>query len=168
MTPRNVIQGIVHPPPPLAISHPLRSPPPPPRETVTSMFFWLTSIALVCVAHLLYTWPCIAFPLLQINHLCVFCDVLSPKALYGCVVLLSQTQVLYRSFGSPITFVLDESHWHHIKSKVASHVFSSLASVEGTTVCLEIPLQPPPPPREIVIYCHFGCFFGLKQPSLAG
>ena len=28
-----------------------------------------------------------------------------------------------------------------------SHVFSLLASVEGTTVCLEIPLQPPPPRR---------------------
>ena len=35
-----------------------------------------------------------------------------------------------------------------INAKVASHVFSLLASVEGTTVCLEIPLQsrPPPPP----------------------
>ena len=31
-------------------------------------------------------------------------------------------------------------------TKVASHVFSLLASVEGTTVCLEIPLQCPPPP----------------------
>ena len=30
--------------------------------------------------------------------------------------------------------------------KVASHVFSLLPSVEGTTVCLEIPLQSPPPP----------------------
>ena len=33
-----------------------------------------------------------------------------------------------------------------INAKVASHVFSLLASVEGTTVCLEIPLQSPPPP----------------------
>ena len=32
-----------------------------------------------------------------------------------------------------------------INAKVASHVFSLLASVEGTTVCLEIPLQSPPP-----------------------
>ena len=68
-----------------ANSHPLQSPPPPPGETVTSMFFYLTCIVLVCVAHLLYTWPCIAFPLLQIKHLCVFCDILSPKAFYGCV-----------------------------------------------------------------------------------
>ena len=35
--------------------------------------------------------------------------------------------------------------------KVASHVFSLLASVEGTTVCLEIPLQSPPP-RETVTW----------------
>ena len=47
---------------------------------------------LVCVAHLLYAWPCIAFPVLQIKHLCMFCDILSPKALYGCVVLLLQTR----------------------------------------------------------------------------
>ena len=33
-----------------------------------------------------------------------------------------------------------------INAKVASHVFLLLASVEGTTVCLEIPLQSPPPP----------------------
>jgi len=64
-------------------------------------------------------------------------------------------EVLYRSFGSSITLVLDETHWHRINAKVASHVFSLLASVEGTTVCLEIPLQSPlgetvtcpPPPR---------------------
>ena len=38
-------------------------------------------------------------------------------------------------------------------TKVASHVFSLLASVEGTTVCLEIPLQcPPPPPRDTVTW----------------
>ena len=59
------------------------------------MFFQLTAIVLVCVTHLLYTWPCIAFPLLQINHLCVFCDVLSPKVLYGCVLLLFQTQDVF-------------------------------------------------------------------------
>ena len=42
--------------------------------------------------------------------------------------------------------MLDETHWHRINAKVTSHVFSLLASVEGTTVCLEIPLQSPPPP----------------------
>ena len=35
-----------------------------------------------------------------------------------------------------------------INAKVASHVFSLLASVEGTTVCLEIPLQSPFPPGD--------------------
>ena len=34
------------------------------------------------------------------------------------------------------------------RSFVASHVFSLLASVEGTTVCLEIPLQSSPPPGD--------------------
>jgi hypothetical protein len=28
-------------------------------------------------------------------HLCVFCDILSPKALYGCVVLLLQTHDVF-------------------------------------------------------------------------
>ena len=53
-----------------------------------------------------------------------------------------------------MTLVLDETHWHRINAKVASHVFSLLALVEGTTVCLEIPLQspPPPPPRETVTW----------------
>ena len=74
---------------------PCNLPPPPPRETVTSMFFKLTCTVLVCGAHLLYAWPCIAFPLLQIKHLCVFHDILSPKALYGCVVLLLQTQDVF-------------------------------------------------------------------------
>ena len=114
------------PPPPLCN---------PPRETVASMFCQLTCTVLVCVAHLLYAWPCFAFPLLQIKHLCVFCGILSPKALS-----------FPHSFGSSITFVLDGTHWHRINAKVASHVFSLLASVEGTTVCLEIPLQSPPPP----------------------
>ena len=54
--------------PPLAIS------PPPTRETVTSMFFKLTCIVLVCVAHLLYAWPCIAFPYFK-SSTCV-CSVI--------------------------------------------------------------------------------------------
>ena len=59
------------------------------------MFFKLACIVLVCGAHLLYASPCIAFPLLQIKHLCVFCDILSPKALHGCVVLPLQTQDVF-------------------------------------------------------------------------
>ena len=61
-------------------------------------------------------------------------------------VLFSYPEVLHRSFGSSITLVLDETHWHRINAKVTSHMFSLLALVEGTTVCLEIPLQSPPPP----------------------
>ena len=61
-------------------------------------------------------------------------------------VLFLYPEVLYRSFGSPITFVLRESHWQSINAKIASPVFCLLPSVEGATVCLEIPLQPPPPP----------------------
>ena len=58
-------------PPPLQTPTPC-NPPPPPGDRHSQI-------------------PCIAFPLLQIKHLCVFCDILSPKALYGCVVLLLQT-----------------------------------------------------------------------------
>ena len=41
--------------------------------------------------------------------------------------------------------VLHESYWQSINAKVASLVLCLLASVEGTKVCLEIPLQSPPP-----------------------
>ena len=71
----------------------------------------------------------------------------TPCATIQSVLFLYQ-EVLYRSFGSSISFVLDETHWHRINAKVASHVFSLLALVEGTTGCLEIPLQPPPPPGD--------------------
>ena len=37
---------------------------------------------MLCVPHLSHTRSCIAFPLLQISHLRVFCDILSPKAVY--------------------------------------------------------------------------------------
>ena len=46
-----------------------------------------------------------------------------------------------------ITFVLHESHRQSTNAEVASPVFCLLASVEGTTLCLEILLQSPPPPR---------------------
>ena len=49
---------------------------------------------------------------------------------------------------SPHTYNLCWMKHIGINAKVASHVFSLLASVEGTTVCLEIPLQSPPPPGD--------------------
>ena len=36
------------------------------------------------------------------------------------------------------------SHWQSINAEVASLVFCLLASMEGSTVCFEIPLPPPP------------------------
>ena len=57
-------------------------------------------------------------------------------------VCYSRTQKFFTvPFGSSITFVLDEAHWCWMKhiginAKVASHVFSLLASVEGTTFCM--------------------------------
>ena len=82
-----------YPAPPLAISHPLQSPPPPGDRHFHVFLVDIYCAGLCCSSAL--AWPCIAFPLLQINHLCVFCDVLSPKALYGCVVLLYQTQDVF-------------------------------------------------------------------------
>ena len=57
--------GLSYPPP-------IENPPPP----ITLLFCWAISIAVVCVPH------CMALPLLRISHLCVFCDILSPKAVY--------------------------------------------------------------------------------------
>ena len=42
------------------------------------------------------------------------------------------------------SFVLHESHWQIINAKVASPVFCLLASLNGATICLEIPLKSPP------------------------
>ena len=61
-------------------------------------------------------------------------------------VLSSYPEILYRSFGPPITSVFHESRWQSIDAKDTSLVFCLLASVEGTMVCLRIPLQCPPPP----------------------
>ena len=61
-------------------------------------------------------------------------------------VLFSYPENIYCSFGPPITSVLHESRWQSINANVALLVFCLLASVEGTTVCVEIPLQSPPSP----------------------
>ena len=62
-------------------------------------------------------------------------------------LLFSCSEVLCRSLGSPVTFVLHESRWQCINATVASLVFWLPASVQGTTICLEIPLRSAPPRR---------------------
>ena len=81
--------------------------------------------------------------------------------------------------GSAVTSVPHESRWQSINAKVASLVFCLLASVEGTTVCLGIPLQsPPPPPREtgrtlktvelVEMRCCAVAQFGMMYDSMSG
>ena len=73
-----------YPAPPSKSPPPPCNPPPPQGggENVTSLFCSAISVAMVCVPHLSHTRSCIAFPLLRISHLCVFCDILSPKVVY--------------------------------------------------------------------------------------
>ena len=47
---------------------------------------------MLCVPHLSHTRPCVAFPSLRISHLCVFCDFLSPKAVYRVCVPFSDAR----------------------------------------------------------------------------
>ena len=54
--------------------------------------------------------------------------------------------------GPPKTSVLHESRGQSIDARDASLVFCLLASGEGTTVCLGIPLPPPPPRGETVTW----------------
>ena len=103
------------------------------------MFFWLPSMALVCVAHLPYTWPCIAFPLLQIKHLCVFCDILSPRALYGFVVLLFQTQDVEDQFCEWLLPILE---------KTLGNDPVPLQSPPPLETATWRPFPPPPPPPQ--------------------
>ena len=49
--------------------------------------------------------------------------------------------------------------------KVASHVFSLLALVEGTTVCLEIPLQSPPSISETAFSHRFRKAYTYPPPK---
>ena len=50
---------------------------------------------LVCVPHLSHTRSCIAFPLPRISHLCVFCDILSPKAVYRVLCPFFRTTKMF-------------------------------------------------------------------------
>ena len=76
------------PPPPPEISHPLQPPPPPGGDSHFNVLLVHMCYAGLCCLSVT-TRPCIAFPILQINHLCVSCDIPSPKAVYGvlCCVL---------------------------------------------------------------------------------
>ena len=74
----------------------LRATPPPPPTGDPHFHVFLVNIycaGLCCPSALHMALHC--FPLLQINHLHVFCDILSPKVPYGCVMLLFQTQDVF-------------------------------------------------------------------------
>ena len=45
----------------------------------------------------------------SIKHPCVSCDILCPKALYGCVVLLFQTQDMEDQFGEWLLPILEKT-----------------------------------------------------------
>ena len=162
-------------PPPLAIPHPLQSPPPPRDRHFHGFLVNIYCAGLCCPSALHMAF--IAFPLLQINHLCVFCDVFSPKALYGCVVLLFRPKMFSPGDCVPLTVPLTHTwctcgghccgpftKWaavlpHLVHSALGWSLrwimrapsFSLKARrCGGTTVCLEISLQSPPPTRETV------------------
>ena len=63
-------------------------------------------------------------------------------------VVFSYPEVLYRSFGFPIIFILHESHWQSINAEVASPVFC-LHQWRVPQFALKY-LCNPPPPRETV------------------
>ena len=126
--------------------------------TVTSLFCWAISVAMVCVPHLSHTRCCIAFPLLQISHPCVFRDILSAKAVYRVLC----------PFFRPKMFSPGDRAWYlpltHAWCTCVGHCrgpFTKWAAVLPHSVHTPswgplqwimrvlngIPLQPPPPPR---------------------
>ena len=171
------------------------TPPPlqsPPGGGGTSLFCWAISVAVVCVPHLSHTRSCIALPFLQISHLCVFCDILSPKAVYRVLC----------PFFRPKMFSPGDRVWYHSRT-LGAHVLATVvgpspngpqfchiecirpggvtqvnhegaqlsrlravvvaspkslclcsvfASLECTTICLEMPLQSPPPPDTVALW----------------
>ena len=89
------------------------------------------------------------------HTLCLSCK-LSMCNSSKCVILVPRSSLLFLWILNNICVGL--AHWHRINTKFASHVPSLLASVEGTTVCLEIPPpprrpalgdRPPPPPGRL-------------------
>ena len=108
------------------ITSPVPDPPPGGGESVGSLFCWATSIAVVCVPHLSHTRSCIAFPLLRISHLCVFRDILSPKAVYRVSC----------PFFRPQMFFPGDCVWYHSRTRGA-HVLATVVgpSPNGLQFC---------------------------------
>ena len=100
---RTRLKPVLPPPSPLNPPPPLQSPPRS-GETVTSLFCQATSIARgLCSPFVTDTRSYIAFPLLRISHLCVFCDILSPKAVYRVLC----------PFFTPRMFSPGDRVWYH-------------------------------------------------------
>ena len=57
-------------------------PPPPPGDCHLTVLLGNIFCGGLCCPSVTHTRPCIAFPLLQISHLCVACDILSPRAVF--------------------------------------------------------------------------------------
>ena len=89
-------QGTCVPPPPLCKPPPPCSlPPPNPGDRHFHVFLVnMYCAGLCCPSALRMALHC--FPITSNQApVCVFCDILSPEALYGCVVLLLQTQDVF-------------------------------------------------------------------------
>ena len=118
---------VVLPPPPRNPPPPLQSLPlPGGGETVISLFCWAISIAVVSVPHLSHTCFRIVSPLLRISHLCVFCDILSPKAVYRVSC----------PFFRPKMFFLGDRVWYHSRT-LGAHVLATVVgpSPNGPQCC---------------------------------
>ena len=81
---------------------------------------------MVCVPHPSHTHSCIAFPLLQISHLCVLCHILSPKAVYRVLC----------PFFRPKMFSPGDREWYHSRT-LGAHVLSTVVgpSPNGLQFC---------------------------------
>ena len=104
-------------PPPLQSPHPRR----PSLHCFARQYLLRWFVLPVC-----HTRPCIAFPSFQISHLCVFCDSLSPKAVYGVSCCFSR----------PKMFSPGDRVWYHSRTRGA-HVLATVVgpSPKGPQFC---------------------------------
>ena len=129
--------------PPLANTHPLQSPPPPPGRPSLPCFssqhvlcWFVLPICfmhgLALLSHYFKSSTCVCSVIFSLQRRCmgVLCCYFRPKMF------------------SP------GDHVRYHSRTLGAHVLATVvsASVEGTTVCLEIPLQSPPPPLETVTW----------------